>query len=127
MENVRIAATISSPEVRFDAAKHIVDITGESYPENTAEFYQPVLRILQEALQHPEQPFTVNLEIIYANSSSSKVLMDIFDMLDEAAANGKPVTVNWYYDPENETALEVGEEFREDLESLDFHLIAKEE
>lgn len=126
MENLYIAATISSPEVRFDAAQQILEMTGESYPENTAEFYLPIIRVLQEAVREPDLPFTLSLEIIYANSSSSKVLMDMLDMLDEAAAEGKTVNVNWYYNADNENAKEVGEEFQEDIESLSFHLLTKE-
>lgn len=126
MENLYIAATISSPEVRFDAAQQSLEMTGESYPENTAEFYLPIIRVLQEAVREPDLPFTLSLEIIYANSSSSKVLMDMLDMLDEAAAEGKTVNVNWYYNADNENAKEVGEEFQEDIESLSFHLLTKE-
>ena len=125
MENIDIAATVSSPEVHFDAAQQSLSLTGESYPENTAEFYLPILRALQDTLEKKDQAFTLTLEIIYANSSSSKMLLDMLDLLDEAAAGGKEVTVNWYYDPKNETTREVGEEFREDIEHLTFHLIAK--
>ena len=64
----------------------------------------------------------VNLEISYFNSSSSKVLMNFFDILEEAVDDGKKIVVNWYYHEENETAMECGEEFMEDLNNLPFNL-----
>ncbi|MGM0593180.1 MAG: SiaC family regulatory phosphoprotein, partial [Pseudomonadota bacterium] len=61
------------------------------------------------------------------NSSASKGLMNIFDMLDEAAEEGRTVTVNWRSHPENEMAIEYGEEFEEDLENITFNMVELEE
>ena len=41
--------------------------------------------------------------------------MMLMDKLDAAAANGASVDVFWYYDPEDDTMQELGEEFGEDL------------
>ncbi len=126
MDNLSLEQTKLSPKIHFDAAHNVLELRGESYPENTAEFYSPVLSWLETYLEQLEaQAVTVNMEIIYFNSSSSKVLMDFFDMLDEAAEDGKNLTVNWYYDEENESALETGEKFQEDLETLTFNVVAK--
>jgi hypothetical protein len=127
MENLHIAATKSSPEIHFDCEQRILEIKGESYPENTAAFYAPVLSWIEVYLDSlKQQDVRVNMEIIYSNSSSSKVLMDFLELLDEAASKGNSITVNWIYHVENEGALEAGEEFREDLESLTFHFVQKE-
>ena len=78
LENLYIEATISSPTVDFDYTTHTLEINGESYPENTAEFYDPVLSWLEEYLEDIEDDAViVNLDIPYFNSSSSKVLMDL--------------------------------------------------
>jgi len=127
MENLHIEPTTSSPAIDFDADSHIHSIIGESYPENTAEFYDSVLTWLEQYLEQiDDEAVTFNLDIPYFNSSSSKVLMDFFDMLDEAADDGKQLTVNWIYDEEDDSTLETGEEFQEDLESLTFKFVIKE-
>ena len=64
-----------------------------------------------------------DLEIIYYNSSSSKALFDLFDIVEEAVEDGANILINWYYDEDNETALEAGEDFIEDFENLNFNLI----
>ena len=126
MENLYIEATTSSPIVDFNSTTHTLEITGESYPENTAEFYDPVLSWLEEYLEEIDDgTVTVNLDIPYFNSSSSKVLMDFFDLLDEAADEEKHITVNWMYDEEDDSTLEAGEEFQEDLETLTFNFVVK--
>ncbi len=128
MENFKIEASKYIPEILFDCEANVLHVKGKSYPENTAEFYGPVFTWLEQYLEQlGTQKAVVNIELIYFNSSSSKVFMDFFDMLDEAVENGKDITLNWIYDEEDETMLEYGEEFMEDLESLTFNLVQKGE
>jgi deoxyribodipyrimidine photolyase len=124
MKNLEISKTKTTPEILFNFSKNELSITGESFPENTSEFYAPVFEWLEEYLDTlSDQLVTVNIELVYFNSSSSKVLMDLFDMLEESVQNGKEISVNWRYDEDNEMAAEYGEDFMEDLEHLPFHLV----
>ena len=126
MENLIVEQTEATPEIRFDHSSGILALRGESYPENTAEFYAPMFEWLRKFLAASgELAVTVNMEIIYFNSSSSKALMNFFDLLDEAAAAGRKIAVNWMYAAGNESALEYGEEFKEDLNFLGFNLVEK--
>ena len=126
MQTLEIIATKSSPEIIFNAQTNTLSIVGESYPENTAQFYEPVFEWLDEYLTElSDQQVTFNMELIYFNSSSSKALMDIFDILEEASDDGKNIVLNWIYDEENDAALEYGEEFAEDIETLTFNLVEK--
>lgn len=126
MENLVIAKTESTPEIHFDASTGNLALSGESYPENPSEFYTPVFDWIKAYLSDDEAaPVTVNIEILYFNSSSSKALMNLFDLLDAAAEGGKNITVNWIYDVDNESSLEYGEEFKEDLDELTFNLVEK--
>ncbi len=123
-----VDATQSTPRIYYDTEYNVLEIRGESYPENTAAFYEPFFEWLDQHLAgQQEKEFTVNIELIYFNSSSSKILMNFFDRLEETVEEGKNIVVNWIYDRENESSLEYGEEFKEDLTSLPFNLLAKEE
>lgn len=125
MDNLYLPATQYTPEITLDGSGSI-SMSGKSYPENTFEFYKPVMEWLEHYFETSENAkTTVNMEIIYFNSSSSKLFFDFFDLLEEASANGKEVEVNWLYDEENESALEAGEDFMEDFESLKFNLVVK--
>ncbi len=128
MDNLLIEATKYTPEISFNAETNILEIKGETYPENTAEFYSPVFDWLEAYLnQLQDHAVTVNMEIIYFNSSSSKVLMDLFDRFEDSVRDGKDIIINWIYDKEDESAFEYGEEFQEDLEVLKLNLVEKAE
>lgn len=124
MDKLIIEKTPSTPYINFDAPAGRLMIAGESYPENAAKFYTPVMEWLKAYLAEADSRETVvEFEIIYFNSSTSKIFMMLFNLLDGAAAGGKSIVVNWRCDERNETAVECGEEFKEDLESLTFNIV----
>ncbi|MDJ0840840.1 MAG: DUF1987 domain-containing protein [Acidobacteriota bacterium] len=123
MPNLELAKTIDTPAIHFDHESGKLGIEGESYPENAMEFYRPVLESLVTFAENGEIPLQVDFKMLYFNSSSSKCLLDIFDILEEYAASDKDVTVNWYYQEDDEDIKESGEDFAEDL-NLTFNLIA---
>ncbi len=124
MENLKIEATDRSPEIDFQYADLKFCIRGESYPEDVTAFYGQVMEQFTASLTDIGSAQVVfDFELIYFNSSSAKVIMSIFDQLDEAAEAGADVTVNWHYDAEDDTMEELGEEFAEDLEHAKFNMM----
>jgi len=125
MEKLYIPATKYTPEILLDPDRGLIEFKGKSYPENTFEFYKPVLKWIEEYLKCcAKGEVTVNMEIIYFNSSTSKLFFDLFDMFDEARKKCK-VTINWIYDKDNESAEEAGKDFIEDFKDLKINLIKK--
>lgn len=121
MDNLHIAATATSPEVDFRFDQHLLSLKGESYPENAAAFYAPIIQQLRAYLQTCESVvITANVALAYFNSSSTKMLFSIFDALDRSAQSGNRVQMNWYHDEEDETILEFGEELQADFKAIDF-------
>ena len=128
MDTLTIEKTDRSPEIHFDFNNNEYSLRGESYPEDVNEFYGPVMEKLEahlESLEGAEVKFT--FELIYFNSSSAKILMGLFELLDETAENGSKVHVVWAYEEEDDNMEELGEEFGEDLEHATFELLAVEE
>lgn len=122
-DNLDIEATARTPGIAFDFAKNHLRITGESYPEDVTEFYRPIFKVLDAylgALGKGQCRF--DFELIYLNSSSAKAVMMLIDKLEAAAVSGATVEVHWFYDQEDDTMQELGEEFGEDLETASFHL-----
>jgi len=123
MENLFTPATPSSPEVDFRFDEHLLSLKGESYPENAAAFYGGLMVALRQYLnqaEHPE-PITLNVALVYFNSSSTKMLFALFGALDEKAKSGKKVILNWYHDIDDDTIFEFGQELRDDFSHLEFH------
>ncbi len=125
MEKIVIEATKFTPHITLDPVGK-VEIIGKSFPENTYEFYAPILKWLQTYFETDSSPkdLVVNMEIIYFNSSSSKLFFDFFDILDNKKDSFN-IQINWIYDEKNESALESGEDFKDDFEDLLINLVAK--
>ena len=123
MENLSIAATNTTPEVLFDFERHHLRLRGESHPEDVTTFYQPILEALEAYLDGlGNGGCRFDFEFVYFNSSTAKIVMTILDRLDEAARDGAKVDIHWFYDDEDDTMLELGEEFGEDIEHAAFQL-----
>ena len=123
MQNLAIPASNRTPAIHFDFAKNHLKLSGESYPEDVTEFYHPVFAALDAYLAAlGPGSCRFDFELIYLNSSSAKAVMMLMDKLDAAAAKGAAVDVYWFYNSEDDTMQELGEEFGEDLETARFHL-----
>ncbi|RJX74075.1 DUF1987 domain-containing protein [Pseudomonas sp. LS-2] len=122
MDNFYIEATATSPEVDFRFDQNLLSMKGESYPENAAAFYAPIVQHLRAYLASREGAvITANIALAYFNSSSTKMLFSIFDALDQAAEAGNQIIVNWYHEEEDETIFEFGEELKADFTSITFN------
>jgi len=126
MDNLIIEKTVSTPNIDFDYNMKKLRISGESFPENAAKFYEPIMKWIKEYLnQIVEEETKVEFEIIYFNSSTSKIFMTIFSLFDEEVERGKNMTVDWIASEDNDIAIECGEEFKEDLECIPFNIVIK--
>jgi len=123
MEKLFIEATDSTPYVDFDFDSGVFVLKGESYPENVSTFYGPVFESLQNYIDATSgKTVNVEIELIYFNSSSVKAIMNFLDMMESLASKGNEVNIVWKYEADDDTIKEFGEEFSEDLESVNFTL-----
>ena len=123
MQNLVIPATARTPEIDFDFGNSHLKVSGESYPEDVTEFYEPVFSALDAYLTAlGSGSCRFDFQLIYINSSSAKAIMMLMDKLNAAAADGASVDVYWFYDAKDDNMQELGEEFGEDLDSAKFHL-----
>lgn len=121
MDPFFITASPTSPEIDFRFAQHTLSIKGESYPENAAAFYGPVIDKVRAYLAACDgAEITVNVSLAYFNSSSTKMLFTLFEALNNAAVAGNAVRLNWYHDEDDDTILEFGQELQDDFGALDF-------
>jgi len=112
--NLIIEATKSTPRIEFDAATGKLSLRGESYPENAFKFFEPLLSWVDAFLAQGEPlSLAIELKLPYINTSSSKCLMMLLEKFADAKADGREVSVVWYYDPDNESERECAEEFSE--------------
>ena len=114
MNDLNITGSQSTPAVAGDWSQGRLAMQGDSYPENSFEFFGPVIGWIERYLAESQAPLQLELRLVYMNTSSVKAMMDIFDLLEDAHGKGRAVAVDWYYDPRNERVLDLADEFRED-------------
>ena len=99
------------PTVHFSAETGICELGGESYLENTFEFYATLLKWLEDYIIQINQPLTFNFSLNYFNTSSSRSILDILNILKMYEEQGGRVTVNWHFQEWDEDLKQEIEDF----------------
>ncbi|MCB2194996.1 MAG: DUF1987 domain-containing protein [Bacteroidetes bacterium] len=114
MENITLTSSPTTPyfpEVIFDASKGVCEISGESYMEETYKFYLPLINWLKEYTKEVNKPVELNIKLIYLNTSSTKCVLDMLEILKDYEDAGGKVKVNWYYDKSDPDMVDEVEDF----------------
>jgi len=122
MEPLNIEAAYNTPQVKFDAAMGYMELYGRSIPEYAGKFYGPLNRWIKEYINNPAPTTTFALKLDYLNSSSTKQVTDILQILEAIKDSGDPIIVEWYYEEDDEEMLDVGEDFEHAVD-LPFKMI----
>jgi len=116
MDNLKIVGDKYTLEIDFDVATGVLRMAGSSYPENAAEFFQPIYNWLGTYISEVGKSLCLNFELDYLNTSSTKCIMDVLEILEMYQKDDDFVEVNWYYPEDDEDILEIGEEIAEDID-----------
>ena len=122
MEKISIEGTPKTPTIITDSGQGLVEIAGRSNPENSVEFYKPLMDWVDEYVKAPGQKTTVNIKLEHFNTSSSKMILDVFKRLEPVLDAKREIIVNWYYEEDDEELLEAGETY-ESMSELPFLMI----
>jgi hypothetical protein len=122
MESLIIEGTSKTPSVKFDPNIGLIEIKGRSIPENSIEFYKPMVDWLDLYAQNPKHQTKVNIQLEYFNTSSSKCILDVFKKLELIHKANHEVIINWYYEEDDEDMLEAGEDY-ESIIRIPFKMI----
>ncbi len=112
MKSINIEGTPKTPDVNFDHDKGNLLLKGRSIPENSVEFYKPLVNWLGEYSNNPKAKTVCEIQLEYFNTSSSKCLLDLFKKMEAMNKNGCEVIINWYYEEDDEDMLEAGEDYQ---------------
>lgn len=113
MDAYYLEATPKTPKLEFNPDAETFLISGRSIPENSIEFYKPLLDWLDKYVHNPLDSTIFEIKLEYFNTSSSKCLVEIFRKLEKIQESGSKVSIEWYFDEEDEDMEESGEDFKE--------------
>lgn len=91
----------------------VIRVEGSSLSEDPVAFFRPLHVWLDEYIAEGNS-IEMHLAINYLNTSSTKCIVDILDMLELADHRSNPVKVFWYYHEGDADEYETGKEFAED-------------
>lgn len=102
--------------VNFNKDTGILEMEGSSYPENALDFFGPIINWIKDYIAQVNQTMVINIRLNYLNTSSTKCILDIFEILEQYYKDGGDVRINWYYAEDDEDIMETGEELGEDFD-----------
>ena len=111
-------ATARTPEILLDADAGTLVLSGESYPEDVTAFYSTLSDAITAFFDSSERAFDVSIKLTYFNSSSARSLMELLDLLDNAAGQGRQVSVQWYCDAEDDITREFAQDISSDVTNV---------
>ena len=116
MDNLQIKKTKYTMDVNFNKDTGVLEMAGSSYPENALDFFGPIIEWIKQYISRINNPMVMNIRLNYLNTSSTKCILDIFEILEQYHKSGGDVKVNWYYAEDDEDIMETGEELGEDFD-----------
>ncbi len=123
MEELKIEGSAKTPTIEFSTDGKLL-LKGRSIPENSIEFYKPILDWIENYGSAPKDTTVVNVQLEYFNTSSSKCILDVFKKLE--TLSGTNIEINWYYEEDDEDMLEAGEDYQAIID-IPFKMIEVEE
>jgi hypothetical protein len=112
MEILNLEGTEDTPKIILDKKNGIFEISGRSLPEDSAEFYRPVLEWIENYGQDPNASTDFVFKLEYFNTASSKLILDVLSALEDI----KDMKILWYFHEDDEDMEEAGQEFSELVE-----------
>ena len=110
-EIINIDGTTESPEISLNAREGIIRFSGRSLPENPKTFYSPIKEWLTEYTKNPAPSTNVSFMFDYFNTASSKLIMEIIDVIKTVEEKNSNLIIDWHYQEDDEDMLEAGEDF----------------
>jgi hypothetical protein len=115
MQALIIEETDETPNIVLDKEKGTFEVSGRSLPEDSAEFFDPILKWVSDYAKNPNPTTDFVFKLDYSNTASSKFVHEILLILEKV----KGAKVLWYYHEDDEDMEDAGKEFSEQI-SLPF-------
>jgi len=121
MNHLFIPRTTKTPEIDFKTTGEL-KITGNSYPENVNEFYFNVIDWLEKFLETPSETITINVDLYYINTSSTKSILNIITKIQ--ALSKSTINVSWIYEIDDDDMYSIGEDLAK-LTNIKFDFVER--
>jgi len=115
-EDLIISSSKLLPTVVFQTSG-LLKIEGKLIPDHVADFFRPMKEWLMNLI-YKDVIFDINIE--YMSNNASVQLLRLLKILNENIYI-ENITVNWFYEVEDEEHYETGLIFKEELKKIRFN------
>ena len=113
------------PEVIFEEIKRTLSIKGKSISLAVVEHFDPFFPYFKKEIDRDED-LKIIIDLEYFNTKASRILLDIFKIAKKVEKNGRELSIDWYYEEDDDDMLEAGEDYS-DIIKVPFNFIEKSE
>ncbi len=137
METLDVKGDDINPTVLLNHIENTFVISGESRPENPLKYYEPVFKWFNDYFNYAyvlndlgnsktQLSKKLKIDLDYFNSTSAKVLFDLFSLLKNTGAEKFKVIfeIDWFYHEDDTDMLDAGKEM-ESMCGLKFNYTSK--
>lgn len=106
MEEIHIEQTSKSPVLIFKDG--YIRMSGRSIPQNARQMYQACFDWMDNYVKSPVPETKVDLFFEYIDTSSIRCIFEIFSKLCSVPNAENLITINWYYEADDDDAHDLG-------------------
>jgi hypothetical protein len=121
------APTRDTPEMIINKKSGDLILRGNSYPADSVAFYSSILewyKLQIEANRYPS--IQLDFYFDYINTSSTKLIIQLFDLFENQVNAGNKCLVRWHFFPDDANIRDIGEDLR-NFVNIPFELVERKE
>jgi hypothetical protein len=123
LSNYSVEPTLTTPKIVFNAETGEISVIGSAIMDNAEAFFAPFIAKVEEYAKVPKENTVLNLNLKAINVAASKRILFLLFCLQEFKSEKYSVTVNWFFNEENEDIRDLGEDYNF-MVNLNFNFIA---
>lgn len=121
MSPLAIEQTEDTPMIALNRESDSFDISGRSLPEDSINFYAPIVEWFENYVQSPREETNFVFHFEYISTSSTKQVMKLILLLNELNKT-KKVNVFWKFDRDDDDMKQTGKRLQK-LTTMQFNYV----
>lgn len=109
--DLKIEATEKTPKVEYNSSKSELVMEGICIPEQTHDFFKPILNFIDSLDVASTKEFTLNVNLHFFNTGSARYILEVMKNARKLKDSGVAVKYKWNYNEEDEDIEEAGRSY----------------
>ena len=119
MKRLELSPSNNTPHIILDVDSDVLLIEGKSFPEDSKEFYRPIIEWMDELKTTNPRRIKICFNLFYLSSSSIISVKQFLMKAVDLSNAGTEVAVLWSYDEDDDDIKKTGEDYQK-LTKLNF-------